>query len=88
MTRGDAHRAPYSPATRAGVVTLRTVPCGFSTMTDLTHIQEPEERVGQFPPLDGTLPPLAAQRSFRSPPVWGMTGPASGLRTSSSWSIR
>jgi hypothetical protein len=25
-------------------------------VTDLNHIQEPEERAGQFPPLDGTLP--------------------------------
>src|SRR5438132_3778905 len=30
-------------------------------MTDLNHVHEPEDRAGQSPPLDGTLPMMPAQ---------------------------
>ena len=39
-------------------------------MTDLNHSQQPEERAGQFPPLDGTLPrdPAALAASVSETP--------------------
>jgi len=30
--------------------------CGFFDVIDLNHTHEPDERAGQFPPLDGTQP--------------------------------
>jgi len=32
-------------------------------VTDLNHTHEPEERAGQFPPLDGTHPGVLGARA-------------------------
>ena len=55
MSERDARRARYSHATRGS--DLPTERCGSSTVTDPNHMQQREERAGQFPPLDGTQPP-------------------------------